>query len=62
MTTTMKCDNCGRIAPQTYSDQPNGAWHYAGEESLSDFVSRFDVGGIYTDAECPDCGALAYPV
>ncbi len=45
-----KCDNCG---------------YRAGEKKFppaKDILLRVDVGGIFTDKECPKCGALAYPV
>lgn len=45
----MRCDNCswrGRY------ENANRAKHIA---------ERIDLGGSYTDVECPDCGALVYP-
>ncbi|GIC77082.1 hypothetical protein [Moritella sp. F3] len=48
--TKYKCDNCS-IARDTgdFAD-------------VSDADIRFSVGSPFTDKECPDCGALAYPV
>jgi len=48
----VKCDNCGWIGDY---DEAKPA------EKLS---MRIDIGGTYTDVECPDedCGALCYPV
>lgn len=46
----LTCDNCGFTAGYD-------KFHDARELS-----ARISVGGVYTDKECPDCGALAYPV
>lgn len=45
-----RCDNCERIAPREIF------------EEAKDLSQRIDPGGVYTDKECPDCGALAYPI
>ena len=43
-----KCDNCRKQFKQ--EDCPD----------VKDPQKRFDVGGPWTDKECPECGALAY--
>ncbi|TXI09401.1 MAG: hypothetical protein E6Q76_05710 [Rhizobium sp.] len=43
------CDNCHFRAD---ADDMNEA---------KDLLMRLDVGGIFTDRECPKCGALAFP-
>lgn len=43
------CQNCGHEAP--YDDLP----------VAKDIQRRFEPGDIYTDVECPKCGALCYP-
>ncbi len=47
---TYECDNCDFKALA-----------YQFDEAV-DISQRIDPGGIYTDKECPKCGALAYPV
>jgi len=45
-----ECDNCN---------------HQGTEENLPDvkkLFSRLTVGGIFTDKECPKCGALCFPI
>lgn len=44
-----KCDNCGFKA--MYNELP----------LAKRLEERLDVGGMYTDVECPKCGALCYP-
>lgn len=46
----LQCDNCNFTA-RTWQMQP-----------VKDIGQRIDVGGVYTDKECPHCGALCYPV
>ena len=46
---TVKCDNCEWQGP------------YGDAVPARDIAERIDLGGPYTDVECPDCGALAYP-
>lgn len=50
MQNQFKCDGCGKIR------------EYEDFVAAQDLFERIDVGGIFTDVECPDCGALAYPV
>jgi len=45
-----RCDNCGHEAP------------YGSLPPAKDLEARIDPGGIYTNVECPECGALCYPV
>lgn len=45
-----KCDDCGRIEPLDATYQ------------AVRLHERLDPGGIYTDRECSECGALSYPV
>ena len=44
-----KCENCD------FSGQES---KFKPAERLGE---RLDPGGVYTDRECPECGALAYP-
>jgi len=50
-----KCDNCGRFVEtarqvvHTWPDIPN-------------LTERIEPGGTAPSGECPDCGALVYPV
>ena len=45
-----ECDNCGyRANPENLPDAQN-------------LYVRLDPGGLYTDKECPKCGALCFPV
>lgn len=44
--TTYTCQNC-----DWEGDDPN---------SVDDSYQRFEPGDIYTDAQCPECGALAH--
>ncbi len=46
----MQCDMCGDKQP------------YATLPKAKDLHERLDLGGPYTDVECPECGALCYPV
>lgn len=43
------CDNCGQQAARSELTP------------AKDLFSRLEPGGIFTDVECPDCGALCYP-
>lgn len=45
-----RCDGCGSVL------------HREMTLPARDLYQRLDVGGIYTDRECPRCHALAYPV
>lgn len=45
-----KCNNCGHVAPR---DEMKDA---------QDLLERMEVGDVFTDKECPECGALAHPV
>ena len=45
----VRCGNC----------QWQGA--YKDAKPADRIAERIDLGGPYTDVECPDCGALAYP-
>ena len=47
---SLKCDNCAWRGP------------YDNARPAHNIAERIDLGGPYTDVECPDCGALAYPV
>lgn len=47
---TVECDSCQWQGP--YDDAVPA-------KKLSE---RIDIGGTYTDVECPECGALCYPV
>ena len=50
MSELFECGNCG---------------YQADHENLpeaQDLYDRVDVGGIFTDVECPECGALCFPV
>ena len=44
------CDNCGNLLP------------YENAEPAINPESRLDFGQPYSDVECPECGALMYPV
>lgn len=44
------CNNCAHVAPR---DEMNAA---------RDLLCRLEVGDVFTDKECPECGALAHPV
>lgn len=46
----MQCDNCDFVAEESNMNE------------AQDLSMRLDVGGIYTDKECPHCGTLAYLV
>lgn len=46
----LKCDNCSREGEEEGFTDANDLWQ------------RLEIGGIYTDKECPDCGALAFPI
>jgi hypothetical protein len=45
-----RCDNCN--------------WEGGAEElkPIRDLASRLDPGGVVPSGECPECGALAYPI
>jgi|TARA_B100002003_G_C13967483_1_gene468334 hypothetical protein len=45
-----KCDDCGMVGNEDEFPE------------AKDILLRMEVGGTYTDKECPECGALAYPV
>ena len=45
-----KCNNCDHVAQR---DDMN---------YVRDLSERFEVGDIYTDRECTQCGALAHPL
>lgn len=45
-----QCDGCGFTA--NYDDLPPAV----------DLSMRLSVGGVYSDVECPKCGALCFPV
>lgn len=45
-----KCDNCGLISAEDQLDM------------IRDYHDRVDAGGVAPSGECPDCGALCYPV
>jgi DNA-directed RNA polymerase subunit RPC12/RpoP len=45
-----QCDDCGAL----------GLWDELPE--AEDILDRLEPGGPYTDKECAECGALAYPV
>lgn len=47
---TYECADCGRQAPA--SELPDA----------KDLSLRMEPGDTYTDKECPDCGALCFPV
>lgn len=49
-TALLCCDNCGFTAGADTMDD------------AEDLPSRLTRGGLYTDKECPACGALAFPV
>lgn len=44
------CDDCGQLAPGENMDD------------AKNLLSRLEVGGTYTNKECPECGALAFPL
>ena len=46
----MKCDGCGLVAD------------YEDLTPARDLSMRLTVGGLYSDVECPECGALCFPV
>lgn len=48
--TNFRCQDCGHTAPE--SEFP---------EAMGLLRGRLQVGDIFTDRECPECGALAYP-
>lgn len=45
-----KCDNCDWVGPTTDLNE------------IQDYFQRVDEGGEVPSGECPECGALAYPV
>lgn len=45
-----ECDNCGKV------------WEDSEVSPISDLWERVEPGGIMPAGECPECGALAYPV
>ena len=46
----LKCDNCGREGDEdAFKD-------------AADILQRHSMGDTFSDKECPDCGALAFPV
>ena len=45
-----KCDNCGIV------------WTGDELERIEDIENRIDPGSIVPSGECPECGALCYPV
>ena len=45
-----ECDNCGKLLP------------YGNAEPAINVGSRLDFGQPYSDVECPECGALMYPL
>lgn len=44
------CDNCGK------------QWNHGEMEDISDFFDRTEPGGMVPAGQCPECGALCYPV
>ena len=46
----LQCDNCSHTAD--YDDFPEA----------EDFHTRNSIGFLFSDKECPKCGALAFPV
>ena len=51
---TYKCGNCEWSGTEPVPlNETNTA---------TQILERFDIGGHFTDSECPDCGSLAYPV
>ena len=46
------CDNCGYTGNTRFFKQI---------DDLLQLRERIDVGGIFTDRECPHCGSMAYP-
>lgn len=50
MSDVYQCDNCQRVAER--HELPDA----------KDLHQRIDPGGIFTDKECSECGALSYPV
>ena len=45
-----RCDNCGEI------------WKADQLEGIKDLDHRVDSGSVVPSGECPECGALCYPV
>jgi hypothetical protein len=45
-----RCDDCGRV------------WPVEGLKEPARLSERLDPGGIVPSGECPECGALAYPL
>jgi hypothetical protein len=45
-----ECDNCGKVWP---ADKLGG---------IEDLTQRIEPGGVVPSGECPECGALCYPV
>ncbi len=47
---THQCDNCGKV--------------FTADElcDVEDFSMRVEPGGIVPSGECPECGALCYPI
>ena len=45
-----ECDNCGK------------EFSWKNLKPIRDLTGRLDAGGIVPTGECPDCGALCYPV
>lgn len=46
-----RCDNCGNVFPYTSKDLT----------AIPDLLQRIEPGSEVPAAECPECGALAYP-
>lgn len=47
---TYQCDDCKRIYSKEDCDP------------IEHLSQRIDPGGVYTDKQCPSCGALCYPM
>lgn len=45
-----RCDNCGHLCLEDEL------------EPIADLLQRIEPGGTVPSGECPQCGALAYPV
>ena len=50
MSNPCQCDNC------------EGVWDESELPQAKDILMRQSLGGTFSDVECPDCGALCFPL
>ncbi len=49
MSELFKCQNCSKV------------WPYHTLPKAKDILQRHEPGDMFSDVECPDCGALCFP-